>query len=1050
MKKTKAVSLLLSLSLLATLAIPGTLAQSVQADTTQENKGMVINKTAEANRDGTYTITLEAYATGSKVITETKKDIPTDIVLVLDQSGSMDDPIGEVVFRPYSKSDSFWENYNHTTNKHHYEMRHNGGEGNLYYPLGDGAYASVSVAVEQQLNPKPITKGQNNSLDESSTSYWNSRNSLYAKIDGEYVKVTVERTEWYGTYTYSYTAADGTTVLIGQADGYDGTPTFSGIEGNVLYLAEADDSKNVYTYTYTDSNGTIQTIGTSTGADTEFTTTLYERVITSSGKTKLQALKDAANLFISSVSEKAKGANGIAGDADDVDHRIAVVGFASTGSNYTNTELLSTSNVVNYSNAANSNYKDALVSVNDTNGSLNTRLTNAIKRLDASGDTYLQYGMDMANKIFDQYPITEDDTTGRQRVVIVFTDGYPAPSGTDDFNYSMADAAIANASTTKSSYNATVYTVAVLADADPQASIVDGYFYGGLDTQEQTVASNRYMHYVSSNYPDATSMSAGGTLNPKANPFNGGDSYYLSASDANTLNGIFQQISDNIESGGSSTTLSSETIIRDIIAPAFTLPDGADASDIVLETYPCTGVGTDGKYTWDEKNADAMGAKVTIGSTDNTKEITTNNQVNVTGFDFAGNYVGTVTENGNTTYRGNKLVIKITVEPREGFFGGNGVDTNTSAGVYENANADEPVLTFPKPDVNVPLAEPTVVVPDANVYLGAYYSQTVPEDAVKMGATVTIAGYKIDFSKANDTDHPYGLEPWQVEYVDISISATTEGNGGSFENIQEDITYTVTVTVSPKTPGLSGDQSAKDTGEGTIHVFKPQLTYQDSQVWYGGDVPTDFTGNLTEETWVNSDGTKKHDDADVQMLNEKPTLTLSYTPEAGKNTTDGKVNTKQDIGVNASVKIGENDVLAHTTFKHTSCGENCSWNIENPNGSPAFLLHVNTCQLTISKTGGAPDEPYVFTVYRDGREYSEITIVGNNRETIYELPVGTYTIKEDTSWSWRYPNPVYGADVTLTKDHTSDTIACSNKKDALYWLNGFSEVVANIFGQAKK
>ena len=94
MKKTKAVSLLLSLSLLATLAIPGTLAQSVQADTTQENKGMVINKTSEANDDGTYTITLEAYATGSKVITETKKDIPTDIVLVLDQSGSMKDAIG--------------------------------------------------------------------------------------------------------------------------------------------------------------------------------------------------------------------------------------------------------------------------------------------------------------------------------------------------------------------------------------------------------------------------------------------------------------------------------------------------------------------------------------------------------------------------------------------------------------------------------------------------------------------------------------------------------------------------------------------------------------------------------------------------------------------------------------------------------------------------------------------------------------------------------------------------------------------------------------------
>ena len=520
-------------------------------------------------------------------------------------------------------------------------------------------------------------------------------------------------------------------------------------------------------------------------------------------------------------------------------------------------------------------------------------------------------------------------------------------------------------------------------------------------------------------------------------------SYYLSAADADTLNNIFKQISDQIESGGSSTTLSSETVIRDIIAPAFTLPAGANASDIVLETWHCTGKDGD-DYTW-SKNAGSMGATVTIGSTDSTEAITTNNQVNVTGFDFAENYVGTVTENGSTTYRGDKLVIKITVAPRDGFFGGNGVDTNTSAGVYENENATDPVLTFPKPDVNVPLAEPTVVVPDANVYLGAYYSQTVPEDAVKMGATVTIAGYDIDFSKANDPDHPYGLEPWQVEYVDISISATTEGNGGSFENIQEDITYTVTVTVSPKTPGPSGDQSATDTGEGTIHVFKPQLTYQDSQVWYGGDAPTDFSSNLTEETWINSDGSKKHDDADVQMLNTKPKLTLSYTPEAGKITTDGKVNTKQDIGVNASVKIGENDVLAHTTFKHTSCGENCSWNIENPNGSPAFLLHVNTCQLTISKTGGASDEPYVFTVYRNDKEYSEVTIVGNTSETIYELPVGTYTIKEDTDWSWRY-NASYNGSAELTASAPSGSIACSNSKTENNWLNGFSDVVKNIFG----
>ena len=1012
MKKTKAVSLLLSLSLLATLAIPGTLAQSVQADTAQENKGMVINKTAEANDDGTYTITLEAYATGSKVITETKKDIPTDIVLVLDQSGSMKDAIGEVSFEAYTKGNR----YNDTTNSHHYSVRHNGGSANLYYPIGDGAYASVSVAVEQNLSYVPNPYTSNGYYD-----YY--QNSLYVMIGGKPVRVVIEQNTdltWDGLVTtYTYTTLDG--VQLAEVTGDTPPNTLNGTDDNVLYLAQADASQNVYTYTYTDSNGTVQTIGKSTGADTEFEITLYEKIINNSaGISRLEALKSAATTFANSVAEKAAGPDGRISTADDINHRIAVVGFAhgtNTDSNfsekYANTEVFIGADQYKYGTAASAQYANAFQDMSTTSGVQNVNAS--LSNLNASGATQVDLGMNMAEGILNANPLKDQN---RNKVVIVFTDGFP--STYSNYSSTVADNAISKANTLKAA-NVTVYAIGVFSGADATSA-------GNSDGSE-TEKANWFMQNLSSN--------SGTVQNP---------SYYLSAADSDTLTSIFQQISDQIESGGSSTTLSSETVIRDIIAPAFTLPAGANASDIVLETWHCTGKDGD-DYTW-SKNAGSMGATVTIGSTDGTEAITTNNQVNVTGFDFAENYVGTVTENGNTTYRGHKLVIKITVEPREGFFGGNGVDTNTSAGVYENANSTDPVLTFPKPDVNVPLAELSVDVPDANVYLGAYYSQTVPEDAVKMGATVTIAGYDIDFSKANDPDHPYGLEPWQLEYVNISIAATTEGNGGSFENIQEDITYTVTVTVSPKTLGTSGDQTATDTGEGTIHVFKPQLTYQDSQVWYGGDAPTDFSSNLTEETWINSDGSKKHDDADVQMLNTKPKLTLSYTPEAGKITTDGKVNTKQDIGVNASVKIGENDVLAHTTFKHTSCGENCSWNIENPNGSPAFLLHVNTCQLTISKSGGASDEPYVFTVYKDGKEYSEITIVGNTSETIYELPVGTYTIKEDTGWSWRY-NASDNGSAELTASTPSGSIACSNSKTEDYWLNGFSDVVKNIFSIKK-
>ena len=1008
MKKTKAVSLLLSLSLLATLAIPGTLAQSVQADTTQENKGMVINKTAVANDDGSYTITLEAYGTGDKVTTTVTNEKPTDIVLVLDQSGSMtQNNMSTVTFEPYAS----------ITNSSHYSRRHNGGSSNLWHMVGD-KYYSVSVTVQEVTKHNEITSGKNNSARNGATNYWGNRNNLYAKVNGEYLKVTVARKWNWDTYEYDYTyTLSNGTVIASESAGDQTSPTFTGTDDGYLYLLSEDSNSRVYTYTYTDDNGVTQTIGTSTGANTEFGTTLYRRSTSSSGTTRLQALKNAAYAFAESVAKKTAGADGIAGTADDVNHRIAVVGYASGSEDesndaWLNTELFIGSNQYNYDVNASSYYGQAFQDMSTTAGQNNVDAS--IGALAGSGATYPNYGLEMANGIFDENPLKDQD---RNHVVILFTDGVPGRTG---YLETVANRAITEASSLKDA-GVTVYAVGIFDGADATSA--------GNKSGNENQKANWFMQNVSSN---------NGTVR---NP-----SYYLSAADSDTLTNIFQQISNQIQSGGSSTTLSSSTVIKDIISPAFTLPAGGTADNITLETYHCTGKDGD-DYTW-LKNADAMGATVTIGSTDSTKAITTDNQVNVTGFDFAENYVGTVTENGSTTYRGDKLVIKITVKPREGFFGGNGVDTNTSAGVYENENADEPVLTFPKPDVNVPLAEPTVNVPDANVYLGAYYSQTVPEDAVKMGATVTIAGYKIDFSKANDPDHPYGLEPWQVEYVNISIAATTEGNNGSFENIQEDITYTVTVTVSPKTPGPSGDQSATATGEGTIHVFKPQLTYQDSQVWYGGDVATDFTGNLTEETWINSDGSKKHNDEDVKMLNTKPELTLSYTPEAGKITTDGKVNTKQDIGVNASVKIGENDVLAHTTFKHTTCGENCSWNIENPNGSPAFLLHVNTCQLTISKSGGASDEPYVFTVYKDGKEYSEITIVGNTSETIYELPVGTYTIKEDTGWSWRY-NASDNGSAELTASTPSGSIACSNSKTEDYWLNGFSDVVKNIFSIKK-
>lgn len=993
MKKTKILSLLLCLSLFCALIVPGTRAYADNAP----DSGMKISKTATANNDGSYTITLEAFATGSKVITEQKTDIPTDIVLVIDQSGSMKDPIGGYTYTAYRKG-SGWNSRNYH-NEEYYPLRHNGGSENLWHKLNNNEY--IAVSVEQKMVYTAISGWSNRK-------YHDNQNSLYCLVSGEYKSVAVRRQgHLLSAAEYWYTV-DGQQILYTTGD--DSIPNFG-------QYAPLYQSVKKYIYSYT-LNGATTVIEESFGDGSSPNTQFYRRDYSSSaGDTRLNALKNAATTFANAVATKAAGEDGdINTPADNVNHRIAVVGFASgqryngTNYNYNNTEVFVGSNQYRNGTAAQGQYGNAFQNMNTSTGVGN--VSASIGALSADGGTLTNLGLEMGNGIFGANPIAEGEK--RNRVVIVFSDGVPGWSGYDS---NTANSAITQAETAKNTYGATVYSIGIFPGADATSA--------GNQNGNETEKANWFMQRVSSNtqYPQSPS-------------------YYLSAADAGTLNSIFQQISNQIETGGSETTLGSETVVKDIISPYFTLPAGTTASGIRIDTYDCTGK-TGDTYTWSSTSGGNGGATATVSG----------DQVSVTGFNFSENWCGTETDaQGNTTVRGKKLVISFDVQPKPGFFGGNGVVTNTSAGIYENGSAQTPVMTFEQPTVDVPLAEPEVTVPDANVYLGAYYSQTVPEDAVKLGATVKIGGYDIDFSKADDPDHPYGLEPWQVEYVNISISAATTGNGGSFENIQEDISYTVTVTVSPKTPGTSGDQSTTDTGTGTIHVFKPELTFKDNDVWYGGAAPENYNGNLVEETWVNSDGTKKHDDADVTMLNTKPLLTLNYIPEAGKIDANSKINTKQDIKVKVDVTMPvgqtqtQTNVNAHTTFKHTPCtDETCGWTVPTIPGDPAFLLHIKTCTLNITKQGGAGDESYVFDVFKDGEKYSEVAVWGNGTETLMELPIGTYTISENAGWSWRY-TANNGSSAELTAQNPTGSITCVNTKNNNQWLNGFSEVVRNIFG----
>lgn len=994
MKKTKILSSLLSLSLAASLAFPGALAMPARADgePSSDNSGIIVDKTAEPDGKGGYTIQLEAYATGSTTTSTVTKDVPTDIVLVLDQSGSMDYDMGKAKYTKYDNKES--------TNAKNYEKRHNGGSGNLWYKLADNSYVSVSVTKTTQYTALDTNMPN---WGYKKHNYWYYSENLYEKVGDEYKKVTPTRTgNFINGYTYTYTFADGAPVV---SVGSDSVPDFG--SRAPLYTPAADNADTVYTYTYTDAEGKTQTIGTSTGKGIQYNPPFYKQNIVDSGTFRIDALKTAAKGFVDEVAKKAAGKDGnIDTTVDNINHRIAVVGFASESGNGNNTELLSISGNnsdsvgVAYNSIKSQNLKDVLQSMDTIAG--REMVGDALDALAAQGATRTDLGMDMAQRILNANPVPEGEK--RNRIVIVFTDG--APTTSDGFDKTVANKAITTANAIKNS-GATVYSIGIFAGADATSQGTEPKDDLRQNSTQLSAACNWFMQNLSSNN--------GSVRYP---------SYYLAASDAATLNNIFQNISQNITTGGSASTLDEKAVVKDIISPYFQLPEGADERNITLETYA---YGTGGSWT---NNNNTMGAKATVNGT---------GEVEVTGFNFSENWCGTKTENGVETPHGNKLVISFTVQPKPGFLGGNNVPTNTKANVTQTIDGVFHEFIFPLPKVNVPIPDITVEAQDKNVYLMG----TVTDDDLKKDVTAKAGNVELKLDDPN-----YGLEDWQKEFVTITTDVKVEGD--NLSGLKEDGKYTFEVKVEPKdTNGTATAQTGMNDPPAKINVFKPELTFKDSDVYYGDNAPvnpTGFTANKVSEQWKHGD-----DEAvSAQMTGEKPTLDITYTPAETK-IKDGKINSKQDIPVKAEVKIGTENVNTYTTFKHDDCSvAGCTWgNPETLNGDPAFLLHVKTCQLTITKAGGTDGEPYVFTVNKDGQKYTEVTIVGSDSVTISELPVGEYTITEDTGWSWRYPTPSYtnNGSVTLNRDNHEGTITCTNKKNNEKWLNGFSEVVQNIFGQ---
>lgn len=715
-------------------------------------------------------------------------------------------------------------------------------------------------------------------------------------------------------------------------------------------------------------------------------------------KERVEALQTAVNAFLTTIQKSSPTS------------RVAIVSYASDVTIDSGTKTAS----------------GALIPVTADN-TVNSALTQIVSGLSTrcNGGTQSGMGMQQAVNIFNSVSAS-DSNYDNTRVTVLFTDGKPGNnywSGEDE-GYDVAQQSVhwsvilkhAKGSTvnmqssvktqnffgeTFGSLFSTKYGVSNYGDFQKGSTGQNDWNWTGCGSTVYSVGLglkasdgknsegckiNEYMYRVSSHRPDGSHVDNNRVneweqgsdswtgLYTDARTRNHENGYYLTTDNAAELQRIFTQIAQQTGEAVRDVT------IRDEISESF---------------VPC----------------DAAGNAYNVGDT-----ITSNGKTGTVRQDANGNYYIEWTNVTLTPEQvdSNKVVTKpaetfqstLYVKPRDGFLGGNNVPTNGSeSGVYTAAG--EAVKKFPQPEVNVPIKMGAFEAQTRNIYYGNA-APTLPE-----------------LSTATP------LEAWQTRYVTITRTSNTDVSNTT------DGEYAVTVTVTP--------EAAKETSAGApaiaqtttvnsvVHVYKPEITFNDSRINYGDTA--DYNNNGGAVVWKHGD-----DVADaVSMTGEAPALTYAYDPAAAAFTKDTYVK----VTVTSDKDTATTKISDAVTFVHTKDTVFPGCSFDPAQGQ--FIVHINVFDLTIvksAKTGTTidPNQTFVFKVKNnDNGKTMEIVITGEGQKTVKSLPMGSYTITEDTGWSWQY-HPTE-ATQTITVSETSKTVTFENEKTPTNWLTSIADVI---------
>ena len=475
-----------------------------------------------------------------------------------------------------------------------------------------------------------------------------------------------------------------------------GTET-SGSGNNTKYYLYYEDGGTKY---YLNPDGTVA--GTTRPAGvTGNTTTLYAGILVHyRQRERIDALKTAVKAFIDVIDHNDEYEED---DDDDptndkkrdsrLGNRISIITFAGTAS------------VVNALN------------VGDLGDGKAATLKDKVDMIVLAGNTRQDRGLEAANTQLGNYA-----QAGSTRTVVLFTDGEPYWSGTG---------------TTTLYNNGITQALKTKKEDNPETSAVEGYgatvFTVGLFSSTHNGDNVwKFMNYMSSNAPSASSMTSPGS------DFDSGLGFYKDAtSETVDLTAVFTEIAS--QAGGSSTALSAASANVDVVSNSFILPENTDNDNIAsvvklffakldkiengeykFEEEYIKG-NTPANYTYRVLNANGTPTGDPIKVDANVSvTLSGTREIKVKGFDYRSCFCGpiykdgydpkqhTAAENADPAnikgYQGYKLIIMIPIKMNPDAVGGPNVATNAAgSGIFITDGDQNALVPYISPTVSLPV-----------------------------------------------------------------------------------------------------------------------------------------------------------------------------------------------------------------------------------------------------------------------------------------------------------------------------------------------------------